>query len=699
MPDIGVISYTCAAVAYLIFFILLLTGWKGRLKGVLLVAAAGITSLWGAVVALWAGWSVPPTAWVQVFEALHFGVWIIFLLGLLRLVRDTKPDRSIVSRAIPGLVYGLVILLMITPETADLFLPAESAVKINFLSFVLLAIGGLFLVENLYRNTRPEHRWGIKFLCLGIGGMLAYDFFMYAEALLFNQLDADLWQARGVVYAMVMPLIAISVARNPMWSVDVFISKNVAVHTATLLVAGTYLLIMAAAGYYLRYFGGEWGTVFQVMFLFGAGVALLVLLFSGQLRAYIRVFLGKHFYRHRYDYREQWLSFTAALSACKKEILPHECIVRAMAEVVDSPGGLLWLRNREGVYLQRAHWGVSGGEAESLALHSSLVQFLQTRAWVINLKEYQDAPEIYGALELPDWLLDLPRAWLIVPLLDQQQLLGFAVINRSRAHMSFNWELLDLLKTAASQAASYLAQLEATEALAEARQFEGFHRLSAFVLHDIKNLIAQQSLLIGTAARHKHKPEFIEDVIEIMGHSVAKMQRLMRLLRTGISGNKPVASNLVLAVRDAVINRSGDKPVPKLICESEEIRMTMERDRMTSVIENLIQNAQDATADDGMVAVSLVNKDDRVEIVIEDTGCGMDADFIRERLFRPFDTTKGDTGMGIGAYECREYVHRLDGEIQVYSEPGKGTSMRIILPVGVTDQGVGRTPRPLESVG
>jgi putative PEP-CTERM system histidine kinase len=699
MPDIGVISYTCAALAYLTFFILLATGWKGRLNGVLLVAAVGTTTLWGAVVALWTGWSVPPTVWVQTLETIHFGVWILFLLGLMRLLRDNKQDRGSNSRTIPGLVYGLLILLMSSPMIASRLLPVDSAAKINFLSYVLLAIGGLFLVENLYRNTRPEHRWGVKFLCLGIGGMLAYDFFMYAEALLFNQLDANLWQARGVVYAMVMPLIAVSVARNPVWSVDVFISKNAAVHTATLLVAGSYLLIMAAAGYYIRYFGGEWGVVFQIMFLFGAGVALLVLLFSGQLRAYIRVFLGKHFYRHRYDYREQWLSFTAALSSCKKEILPHECIVRAMAEVVDSPGGLLWLRNREGVYDQKAHWGVSGGGAESLAVHNSLVQFLQTRAWVVNLEEYHDAPEYYGTLELPDWLLNLPRAWLIVPLLDQQQLLGFAVITQPRAHMAFNWELRDLLKTAASQAASYLAQLEAMEALAEARQFEGFHRLSAFVLHDIKNLIAQQSLLVGTAARHKHKPEFIEDAIDIMGHSVAKMQRLMRLLRTGISGSKPVATNLVMVVRDAVNNRSGGTPVPKFNCESEEIWMTIERDRMTSVIENLVQNAQDATANDGMVAVSLVNKGNQVEIVIEDTGCGMDADFIRERLFRPFDTTKGDTGMGIGAYECREYVHSLDGEIQVESEHGKGTKMRIVLPIVVTDQGVSGPRRPLESVG
>jgi putative PEP-CTERM system histidine kinase len=699
MPDIGVISYTCAALAYLVFFILLLTGWKGRLQGALLLAATGITILWGAVMALWMGWAVPPVAWVQVAETLHFGVWMLFLLGLLQHARDHGRDAGTNKRTMAALGYGPLILLMIAPGIAGHFLPTDAAVKLNFLGFVLLAIGGLFLVENLYRNTRPQHRWGIKFLCLGIGAMFAYDFFMYAEALLFNQLDANLWQARGVIYAMVTPLIGVSVARNPVWSVDVFISKNAAVHTVTLLVAGSYLLIMAAAGYYIRYFGGEWGSIFQIMFLFGAGVSLLVLLFSGQLRARIRVFLGKHFYRHRYDYREQWLSFTAALSACKKELLPHECIVRAMAEVVDSSGGLLWLRNREGVYRQKAHWGMSGGEGVSLAEQSSLIRFLAERAWVVNLEEYEDNPGLYGTLELPDGLFDLPRAWLIVPLLDQQQLLGFSVITRPRARMAFNWELRDLLKTAASQAASYLAQLETMEALAEARQFEGFHRLSAFVLHDLKNLIAQQSLLIGTAARHKHKPEFIEDAIDIMGHSVAKMQRLMRLLRTGIPDSKAVAGNLVLAVRDAVSNRSDGNPVPSFTCEPEELWMSMDRDRMTSVIENLIQNAQDATGDDGRVAVSLAGKGNQVEIVIEDTGCGMDDAFIRERLFRPFDTTKGDTGMGIGAYECREYVRSLDGEIQVESEPGKGTRMRIVLPVVVTDQGVDRNRKPLESVG
>ena len=272
------------------------------------------------------------------------------------------------------------------------------------------------------------------------------------------------------------------------------------------------------------------------------------------------------------------------------------------------------------------------------------------------------------------------------------------VVARPRANVPFNWELRDLVKTTACQAASHLAQLEAMQDLAEARQFEGFHRLSAFVLHDIKNLIAQQTLLIGAAAQHKHKPEFIDDAVDIMQHSVTKMQRLMQLLKTGLSGGKPVSTNLVVIVTTAVNNCMAGKPAPVFSCELEEVWLTMDGDRMCSVIENLIHNAQDATPDDGEVRVTLDCKEDRVEILVEDNGCGMDTAFVRDRLFRPFDTTKGDTGMGIGAYECKEYVSSLGGEIRVESQPGDGTSMRVILPLAAGTQLVGNENKDRELI-
>ena len=698
MENIGVTGYALAATAYLIFTLLLLTGWRGRLQGGQLVLASGITALWATTLAAWSGWKMPGTALVQTVETLHLLVWLVFMAGIIRHAQGDQADSRGGMRSLTLFIYGLSLVLLVVPFVAGRLLPAEQSIEFSFLGYVLLSVSGLFLVENLYRNTRTEQRWGIKFLCLGIGGLFAYDFFMYAQALLFKQLDASLWSARGAVYALVAPLIGISVARNPQWSLNVFISRKLVFHTTTLLAAGCYLLLMAAAGYYIKTYGGGWGGVLQVVFLFGAGMVLLVLLFSGQLRAHIRVILGKHFFRHRYDYREQWLNFTRALSLCKQEALPHECVVRAIADVADSPGGLLWLRRKDGCLEQESHWGVSGGESEVIAGDDALVRYLEERAWVINLEEYQADPELYTPLELPDWVLELPRAWLLVPLLDQGRLLGLVVIAQPRASMPFNWELRDLLKTAASQAASHLAQLQAVEALAEARQFEGFHRLSAFVLHDLKNLIAQQSLLVGTAARHKHKPEFIDDTIEIMEHSVAKMQRLMQLLRTGISSGKLVSTNLVVAVSDAVNNCSGGRPVPVFDSELEEVRVTMDRDRMTSVMENLVRNAQDATVDDGVVTIGLGCRDNSVDILIEDSGCGMDAEFVRERLFRPFYTTKGDTGMGIGAYECKEYINSLGGEIRIESEPGSGTRVHIILPLQGSEQSVNSDDKRMESV-
>jgi len=638
--------------------------------------------LWATTLAAWSGWGIPGAGVVRTVETLHLLVWLVFMLGMLRYAQGGKSVSGGV-RTLSLLIYCLALVLLSVPFITGRLLPAEQGTEISFFGYVVLTVSGLFLVENLYRNTRSEQRWGIKFLCLGVGSLFAYDFFMYAQALLFKQLDLSLWSARGAVYALVAPLIGISVARNPQWSVSVFISRKLVFHTATLLAAGSYLLVMAAAGYYIKTYGGEWGAALQIVFLFGAGVVLLAMLFSGQLRARIRVFLGKHFFRHRYDYREQWLNFTNALSLCQQQALPHECMVRAIADVVDSPGGLLWLRRKDGCLEQVSHWGVSGGAGEVIAYDYSMVGYLEERAWVVNLDEYRADPELYLPLDLPGWMLELPHAWLLVPLLDQGRLLGLVVIAQPRAPLPFNWELRDLLKTAASQAASHLAQLQAVEALAEARQFEGFHRLSAFVLHDIKNLIAQQSLLVGTAARHKHKPEFIDDAIEIMGHSVAKMQRLMQLLRTGVPAGKLESSDLVAAISEAVSNCSGGRPLPQFDSEQRAVLVTMDRDRMTSVIENLVRNAQEATLDDGVVSISLVCRDNTATIMIEDNGCGMDATFVRERLFRPFDTTKGDTGMGIGAYECREYVHSLGGEIQVESEPGKGTRMHITLPLSL----------------
>jgi putative PEP-CTERM system histidine kinase len=261
-------------------------------------------------------------------------------------------------------------------------------------------------------------------------------------------------------------------------------------------------------------------------------------------------------------------------------------------------------------------------------------------------------------------------------------LVAFIVLLRSPSRGTLNWEDSDLLKTVGRQAASYLVLWQATDALAESRQFEAFNRLSAYIVHDLKNLVAQLDLVVDNARRHLNKPGFVKDAMKTVGSASAKMNRLLGQLRKG-RAERGVASsvNLGTVLSEVVAARSTSSPQPLLEACSQELRISADRDRLSAVIEHLIQNAQEATPPDGGVRVRMSGNGDWALVEIEDDGCGMDAGFIADRLFKPFDTTKGNAGMGVGVYESREFVHGLGGEITVESAPRRGTLFRVKLPV------------------
>jgi putative PEP-CTERM system histidine kinase len=233
------------------------------------------------------------------------------------------------------------------------------------------------------------------------------------------------------------------------------------------------------------------------------------------------------------------------------------------------------------------------------------------------------------------------------------------------------------------QAASYLALNQAAEALAEARQFEGFNRLSAFIMHDLKNLIAQLSLVAKNAARHKHNPEFVDDAVKTIENAVSKMNRLMAQLKSADITGERRRIDLVDELRHVAAAKSGGRPVPVLHSDVETAVVLAEPDRLSSVLGHVVQNAQDATPPDGNIELLLRVAGDQAIVEVRDDGIGMDAEFIKMRLFRPFDSTKGLTGMGIGAYECREVISALGGQVVVESAPGRGTTFRIMLPLEV----------------
>lgn len=676
MSDFGFLGFTFAAFLYLILSILLLTSWRGRLQGALMLAASLLSTIWATMFAIQSGFKLIPVSFIWLVEALRNISWGAFLVGLLLQIAQQKGGATTVYRVL-GIIILIASIFLILPDS----LLALTLTDARYLSQVVTAVVGMMLVEQLYRNTHSEQRWAIKYLCLGLGGIFVFDFYLFSDALLFKRIDADIWYARGAVNALIVPFLAVAAARNPDWSLDLFISRRVVMHTTSLLGAGIYMLLMAFAGYYVRAYGGEWGKVLQITFLFAAFIVLLVLLFSGQIRARARVFLNKHFFSYRYDYREEWLRLIRLLSGRDINVPLFERVIWALGEIVETTGGLLWLcadNSRCELVARRNQPEPDTGNDPGL---QSLLAFLSQQHWVINLQDYRDDPSPYGELALPGWLLALDDAWLIVPLVHDEQIIGLVVLCKPRARIKLNWENLDLLKTAGRQAASYLVLQKTAQALAEAKQFEGFNRLSAFVVHDLKNLIAQLSLVVKNADKHRDKPAFIDDAIATIDNAVSKMSRLMAHLRSTAPADRRKRAELGRLLRSAVTAKSHQQPVPRLQSTDAELWLHVDPDRLEAVIGHVIQNAQDATERSGRVGVELRQEGDMAVVQIEDNGAGMDDDFVRERLFRPFDSTKGLTGMGIGAYECREFVHAAGGRVLVTSKPGKGTLFKIMIPL------------------
>lgn len=681
---IGAGGYGISALLYGGLAVLLLA----RLMDGYLVAACALSAIWAGVNAWQLVDPVVPVTVLWVAEILRTGGWLFFLIALLApLAAKGGMARDVVNIGRFVLFALVSISLLSLDETMGIgavIARSQSVVDVKVVSQLLLSVGGMTVVEQVLRNSPAKARSAIKYLCLVLGAHFLFDFYLYADALMFRRLDPDIWLARGAIHLLTIPLLLPALTRNPDWSMPLTLSRRAALHTTALLGSGTYLLLMALAGYYIKLFGGEWGTVMRTVFLFGSGVMLATLFFSERLRAHLRVLISKHFFHYRYDYRDEWLKLIGTLTGRRDGMPLEQRVIAAIGEIVDSPGGILFLVDERGGYAVVGQLNQPPLEISEARPWTTLVAFLATSRWVIDIDEYKADRTAYAPVEMPEWVSDLDDPWLIVPLLHDDRLNGFVVLMRPRAKQQLDWESLDLLKTAGLQAASYLALDQAAESLAEARQFDAFNRLSAFVVHDLKNLIAQLSLVIENAHRHKANPAFIDDAIDTVKHSVAKMKRLLEQLRLAAAPPSSAKVNLGQLLETVVDKQKWMEPAPSLSNLAGSVHVSADPERLATVIGHVVQNAQEATPSTGTVVIQLERSGDHALVIVRDSGHGMEAQFMRDRLFKPFQSTKGLTGMGIGVYECREFVNALGGWVDVTSAPMKGTTFTIGLPIAET---------------
>lgn len=489
----------------------------------------------------------------------------------------------------------------------------------------------------------------------------------------------ELTLARGLAVALVGGLIAVAVRRDGRRRLGpsrALVLQALALGCAALLVAALVIGSGRVAA-----IGGAQARLALTAFAVGTGATLATLFSTRWLRAWVRVVVAKHLFTHRYDYRAAWMRFAATLVAPADAPRPlAERVVTAMAELTESPAGLL-MRMDDGALVAGAAWRWDDtprhGDAAALASH------LAQTGRIVALDEVRagTAPPAEAAA-VPPWLVDLASAWAIVPLLHGERLVGAMVLARPLVDRPLDWEDFDLLGVAARQVASYLAEDDAHDALAEARRFEEFNRRFAFLMHDLKNLVSQMALVARNAERHAENPAFRADMIATLQDTSQRMSGLLARLshRPSAVAELPRAVPLrALAERIADARRAQHA----ITVVGGEMIALAEPAALETALCHLVQNAVEASAPGVPVTLAIGGAGDAAVLEVIDRGSGMEAAFVRDALFRPFVSGKAN-GFGLGAYEARTMVMAMGGSLTVTSRIGEGTRFRIALPRAAT---------------
>jgi putative PEP-CTERM system histidine kinase len=563
-------------------------------------------------------------------------------------------------------------------QVAAHFSPFETAVRFEgaaTLFRMLVSVAALVLVQALHSSIESERGQGVRALVLSLGALWLIDLNFYGGAYLSGGIPGDFVALRGGALVLVSLAMALAIQRKGEW--NVVVSRTVAYQSLSLVAIGLYFALLALATGALATLGGANARILQTAFVFGSTAAILTMVSSPWLRAWAKVKLAKHFFRHRYDYRSEWIRFTETLAAPDGAAQLETRVVKAIADLTDSPAGVLLVPEDSGLGLG-ATWRWERETLPADTCDAALAHYLATSNRIVELDAVRagNAPE--DAAAVPQWMIDIPGAWALVPLPHLGSLAGAVLLARPPVQRAFDWEDFDLLKVAGRQGASVLAEARAQSALAEAQRFDEFNRRFAFILHDIKNLVSQLALVARNAERHADNPEFRADMVATLKLSVERMNGLLaRLSQHHRSRTDPMRAveALALAERVALAKRT----LHSVHAEGDPGALALaDPARLEQLLGHLVQNAIEASPTGTPVTLVVGREGDQVTIDVVDQGRGMAPAFVRDKLFKPFVSSK-EGGFGIGAFEALQLATAMDGRIEVTSREGQGSRFRVIL--------------------
>lgn len=674
------LGYGLTAAAYFLLLLMLFAVRKAGLAKYLLLFATLTTVLWSLTHVAYLNIELGQENILK-YDSARQWAWMLFIAACLR--NQFSSFFSFIQRPVTLAIMLLPTVILVSAVFE--LLPSTWQFSLHTLS----ALQALVLLEIVYRQSDKE-KWAFKPLVLYLGALSLFDFVTYANATMVNQLSWNFFAARGYIYVALLPFLVLAIRRIQHWGIDIFVSRDVVLHSTLLLVAGLYLMAMAMLGYVVKFIGGSWSLPVQVALVLISVVLLVSLFMSHQFRNTIKVFITKHFYANQYDYRQEWVKLTKRLANHDQSTgNVYQIALDAYLASIGYAQGCICkvIGNRTEIV------AFTSGEVELdreafLANLPPIITFCEQKHWVIDFDELKAKPELYEEMPHRENYMGKFVYQLAVPMYQHDVLWGIVFMRALEPDKrSLNWELRDYLSALTDQIANFVFHTESSKALAENAQFAAFNRMSAFVVHDLKNVLAQINLILSNAQQHKSNPEFIEDTFETLEHTQDRMDKMLKqLTNKKVEAKQSVkTTDIVEALQELISQKCcAQKPHPELLTE-RSVSIKIDTEKFVNVMYHLISNAQQATDEGGKVTVDVKRLDNQVQISIEDDGTGMSESFIEHRLFKPFDTTKGNAGMGIGAYDAKQFIDECGGNIIVNSELGIGTTFIVLLPLEVKE--------------
>jgi putative PEP-CTERM system histidine kinase len=633
--------------------------------------------------------------WRLLAVSLLPGPWLLFSLTYARgnarefLAKWRVPlaGAFIVPLALTLLCRGNLAVEVDRADSGDFWFFRLGFVGVAF--YLLLLLSAVLVLMNLERTFRASvgtMRWRIKFMLIGLGVIFTARAYTSSQMLLFRAINLSLQPVNSAALLVGCLLVVRSLMRPGGFEVNVYPSHTVLRNSVTVMLAGCYLLIVGVLAKLVAFWGGTTAFTLKAFVLLVVIVTFSTLFLSERARLYAKRLLSRHFEKPEYDYRSVWKAFTLCTTRHVEQKDLCGAVARLVSELFKAMSVNIWLldEKRENLTLG-ASTSVSDTKATQLALDAAdaalVLALLRRNPEPLDI----DASKEIGAVVLRRLHPDEFRQGgnrIAVPMLSGGDLLGVMTLGDRVGGVPFSIQEIELLTSLAEPAAACLLNVHLSQRLSQARQLEAFQAMSTFFVHDLKNTASTLSLMLQNLPIHFDDPKFREDALRGISATVTHINDLisrLSLLRQDIAG-QPVESDLNSLVTEALAGQATGgslnlikdlRPIPKVCVDPAQIR---------NVVTNLLLNAREAVGPAGQIRVETTQHNGWVVLSVADNGCGMTPEFVQRSLFRPFQTTK-KRGIGIGMFQCKIIVEAHRGRIEVESEPGKGSSFRVLLPV------------------